>query len=49
MKKDSKKQEIRKNLSSCIIEKFRSFDTVSTEYGRNKELSLLGLVLYINQ
>ena len=36
MKKDSEKQEMRKNVSSCIIEKFRGFDIVSTECGRKE-------------
>ena len=36
MKKDSERQEIKKNVSSCIVEKFRGFDIVSIEYGRRQ-------------
>ena len=41
MKKDSKKQEMKKNVSSCIIEKFRGFDIVSIEYGRRQQIKFL--------
>ena len=35
MKNDSKKQEMKKKKKfSCIKQKFRGFDTVSTEYDR---------------
>ena len=36
IKKDSKKQETKKNGSSCIVKKFRGFDIVSIEYGRRQ-------------
>ena len=37
IKKDNEKQEMIKNVSSCIIEKFRGFDIVSIEYGREQQ------------
>ena len=35
-KKDSKKAETKKNISSCIMEKFRGFDIVSIKYGKRQ-------------
>ena len=42
MKKDSKKQEMKKkNVSSCIMEIFRGFPIVSIEYGRRQRTKFL--------
>ena len=43
MKKDSGKQEMKKNVSSCIVEKFRGFDIVSIEYGRRQWTKFLAI------
>ena len=38
MKKDSEKQEMKKNVSSFIAPKFRDFDIVRIEYGREQRI-----------
>ena len=38
MKKDIEKQEMKKDVSSCITQKFRGFDFVSIEYGRKQRI-----------
>ena len=41
VKKDSEKEEMKKNVSSCIMEKFKGFDIVSIEYDRRQRTKFL--------
>ena len=45
--KEPKKQNIVRQLSSCLIEKYNGFQVISIEFDRKKKLSLL--ILFTNQ
>ena len=48
-KKDSEKQEMKENISNCVMEKFKGFDIVRTEYDRKlRTKNLNHLISYIN-
>ena len=47
--KEPKKQNIVRQLSSCLIEKYNGFQVISIEFNRKQEKFLSLLILFTNQ
>ena len=47
--KEPKKQNIVRQLSSCLIEKYNGFQVISIEFNKKKKKNLSLLILFTNQ